>query len=154
MTLEELIQRAREALTTALATRQQEQDALMALRSDENLTEEAVAARVTTRDAADAEVTRRQAALDELLAEQTREEELAALAARTTPAGIRPPAYDRVARVGQEERTYRADQDRRGSQFEQDVAAAFLGDYEASGRLARHMQEERVERGDQLVRAA
>lgn len=154
MTLDELIQRAREALNTALATRQQEQDALMALRSDENLTEDAVTARVATRDSADAEVTRRQAALDELLAEQTREAELTVLAARTTATGTRAPAYDRVTRVGAEERTYRPDHDRRGSQFETDVAAAFLGDYEARDRLGRHMQEERVERGDQLVRAA
>src|SRR4051812_14023946 len=128
MTLAELITQAREALTTALTARQQEQDALMALRSDDNLTEDAVTARVATRDAADAEVTRRQTALDELLAEQAREEELTALAARTAPTGNRPPAYDRVGRVGQEERTYRPDQDRRGSQFETDVAAAFLGD--------------------------
>jgi hypothetical protein len=153
MTLDELIQRAREALTTALAARQQEQDALVALRSDENLTEDAVAARVATRDAADAEVTRRQTALDELLAEQEREQELAALAARSAPTNNRAPAYDRVARVGSEERTYRPDQDRRGQHFERDVAAAFLGDYEARDRLARHMAEERVERAAYLAGA-
>ena len=150
MTLAELIAQARTALGTAITTRQQEQEALVALRSDENLTEEAVAARVATRDAADAEVTRRQTALEELEAEQAREDQIAALQARTTPAASRAPAYDNVHRVGQEERTYRPDEDRRGSNFERDVAAAFLGDYEAQGRLARHMQEERVERGDQL----
>ena len=154
MTLAELIAQARTALGTAITTRQQEQDALVALRSDENLTEEAVTAQVARRDAADAEVTRRQEALDGLEAEQAREDELAALQARTTPAANRAPAYDQVARVGQEERTYRPDQDRRGSTFERDVAAAFLGDYEARDRLARHMAEERVERGDQLQRAA
>jgi hypothetical protein len=154
MTLAELITQAREALTASLTARQQEQDALMALRSDDGLTEDAVTARVATRDAADAEVTRRQTALDELLAEQAREEEIAALSARVTPAATRAPAYDRVARVGAEERTYRPDQDRRGAAFETDVAAAFLGDFEARDRLGRHMQEERVERGDQLVRAA
>lgn len=153
MTLAELIAQARTALGTAITTRQQEQEALVALRSDENLTEEAVAARVATRDAADAEVTRRQAALDELEAEQTREAELAALQARTTPAANRAPAYDQVHRVGQEERTYRPDEDRRGAQFEQDVAASFMGDFEARDRLARHMTEERTERGDQ-IRAA
>ncbi|MFI7707612.1 hypothetical protein [Nonomuraea sp. NPDC049480] len=153
MTLADLIAQARDALNTAIATRQQEQEALLALRSDPNLTEDAVAERVRTRDAADGEVTRRQAALDELLAEQAREEEIAALQARTAPTGNRPPAYDRVARVGSEERTYRPDLDRRGAAFERDVAAAFLGDYEARDRLSRHMQEERVERGDQLVRA-
>jgi hypothetical protein len=150
VTLAELIAQARTALGTAITTRQQEQEALVALRSDENLTEEAVAAQVARRDAADAEVTRRQAALDELETEQTREAELAALQARTTPTANRAPAYDQVARVGQEERTYRPDEDRRGSNFERDVAAAFFGDYEAQGRLARHMQEERAERGDQL----
>ena len=154
MTLAELIAQARTALESAITTRQQEQDALVALRSDPDLTEEAVAQRVATRDAADAEVTRRQGALEELLAEQAREDEIAALSARTTPAATRAPAYDRVARVGTEARTYRADQDRRGAAFESDVAAAFLGDYEARDRLARHMSEERVERGDQLVRAA
>jgi hypothetical protein len=154
MTLADLIAQARTALDTAITTRQQEQDALVALRSDPNLTEDAVTARVATRDAADAEVTRRQGALEELLAEQAREAEIAALSARTTPAANRAPAYDQVARVGQEARTYRADQDRRGSSFERDVASAFFGDYEAQSRLARHMQEERVERGAQIEERA
>jgi hypothetical protein len=154
MTLADLIAQARTALETAITTRQQEQDALVALRSDPNLTEDAVTARVATRDAADAEVTRRQGALEELLAEQARENEIAALSARTTPAANRAPAYDQVARVGQEERTYRPDQDRRGRRFERDVASAFFGDYEARDRLARHMAEERVERGDQIEERA
>ncbi|OSZ58673.1 hypothetical protein OQI_20415 [Streptomyces pharetrae CZA14] len=153
MTLAELIAQARTALDTAITTRRQEQDALVALRSEENLTEDQVRAQVERRDAADAEVTRRQQALAELEAEQAREEELAQLQARTTPAATRAPAYDQVHRVGQDERTYRPDQDRRGAQFQRDVAAAFLGDYEARDRLARHMQEERVERGDQMQRA-
>ncbi|GAA2108726.1 phage major capsid protein [Streptomyces synnematoformans] len=150
MTLEELIAQARQALTAAISARQQEQDALLALRSDPELTEEAVAARVETRDAADAEVTRRQEALDGLLAEQAREEEIAALQQRTTPTGVPRPAHDRVARVGAEERTYRPDLDRRGARFQQDVLSAFLGDYEARDRLSRHMAEERTERGQQL----
>ncbi|RSS51374.1 hypothetical protein [Streptomyces sp. WAC01280] len=153
MTLAQLIAQAREALTAAIAARQQEQDALVALRSDPNLTEDAVAARVATRDTADAEVTTRQNALDALLAEQAREDEIAALSARVTPAATRAPAYDQVARVGAEERTYRPDQDRRGAQFEHDVAASFMGDFEARDRLVRHMAEERTERGDQ-IRAA
>ncbi|MBW8701880.1 hypothetical protein MBT84_19930 [Streptomyces sp. MBT84] len=153
MTLEQLIAQARTALDTAIATRQQEQEALMALRSDENLTEDAVTEQVARRDAADAEVTRRQEALTGLEAERAREDELAALQARTVPSATRAPAYDQVARVGQEERTYRPDQDRRGRQFEQDVAAAFLGDYRAQQRLARHMDEERVERPEVAERA-
>lgn len=149
-TLADLIANAEEELRKAIAARNAAQDALVALRADPNLTEEAVAERAAARDAADAEVTRCQKRLDELLAEQKRDEEIAALAARVSPAAPRP-AYDRVARVGAEERTYRPDQDPRGAQFERDVvAAAFLGDYEARDRLARHMQEERKLRGDQL----
>ncbi|MFD5874018.1 phage major capsid protein [Streptomyces sp. NPDC060322] len=150
MTLADLIAQARTALDTAITTRTQEQDALVALRSDPELTEDAVTARVATRDAADLEVTRRQAALDELLAEQVRDEEIAALSARTAPAANRAPAYDQVHRVGNEERTYRPDQDRRGAGFQGDVLAAFLGDYEAQSRLSRHMTEERTERGNRL----
>ncbi|WP_411132708.1 phage major capsid protein [Streptomyces sp. 030-HV] len=150
MTLEQLIAQARTALDTAIATRRQEQDALVALRSEDNLTEDAVREQVARRDAADAEVTHRQEALAELEREQAREEEVAALQARTVSAATRAPAYDQVARVGAEERTYRPDTDRRGARFEADVAAAFLGDYEARSRIERHMAEERTERGDQL----
>jgi hypothetical protein len=65
------------------------------------------------------------------------------------------PAYDRVARVGMEERTYHAKNDRTGSQFLQDVTKQFLyRDMEAEQRLVRHMQEERVERAQYLQRAA
>jgi HK97 family phage prohead protease len=64
------------------------------------------------------------------------------------------PAYDQVARVGAESRTYRPDTDRRGVQFASDVARAFMGDFAARQRLDRHMNEERVERGaDQFERA-
>ncbi|WP_433537593.1 hypothetical protein ACQPZK_07560 [Micromonospora sp. CA-249363] len=69
--------------------------------------------------------------------------------------GAAKPAYDRVARVGTEERTYRKDTDRKGSQFVRDLANQFLyRDAEADHRLSRHMQEERVERGQYLERAA
>jgi HK97 family phage major capsid protein len=153
VTLAELIAQAREAAQTAITARQAAQDALVALRSDPDLTEEAVTERVNARDVADAEVTRRQGALDELLAEQAREEEIAALSQRIAPAAPRPQSRERSVRIGVEERTYRADLDPRGAQFERDVAAAFMGDYEARDRLARHMNEERAERGEYLERA-
>lgn len=166
-TLADLIARAQNELRTALNARTAAQDALVALREDPNLTEDAVTERTSVRDAADAEVTRRQAALEQLEAEQRREDELATLAQRVirTDAPARP-AYDQVARVGREERTYAPHKERGfrdgkfargakpGADFERDVASAFLGDYEAQGRLRQHMNEERVERGEQLTRAA
>jgi len=66
----------------------------------------------------------------------------------------RKPSYDQVARVGQEERTYRKDQDPYGKGFLMDISRQFLfQDVEASSRLSRHMQEERVERAEYLSRA-
>ncbi|MFD0885362.1 hypothetical protein ACFQ08_12470 [Streptosporangium algeriense] len=154
MTLAQLIEQARARVAEAITARQQAQDALMALRSDPNLTEELVNERVTARDAADAEVTRRQEELAELEAEQVREEEIAALQARITPTETRLPAYDRVARVGAEERTYRPDADPNGQVFLKDVARAFvMRDFMATDRLMRHLREEQVERGEYLTRA-
>ena len=66
----------------------------------------------------------------------------------------RKPSYDQVARVGQEERTYRKDQDPLGKNFLMDICRQFSHqDVEAAGRLSRHMQEERVERAEYLQRA-
>jgi len=65
------------------------------------------------------------------------------------------PAYDRVMRVGNEERTYHPGNDRKGAAFLRDVSRQFLfRDLEAEQRLSRHMQEERVERSQYLQRAA
>jgi HK97 family phage major capsid protein len=63
-------------------------------------------------------------------------------------------SYDRTHRIGLEERTYRPDQDRTGAGFIGDVARASFGDRDAGERLHRHMQEEAVERGHQVQRAA
>lgn len=70
-----------------------------------------------------------------------------------TAAGAKP-AYDRAARVGQEERTYHRGNCRKGGAFVRDVVMQYLyRDLEAEQRLLRHMQEERVERGQYLQRA-
>lgn len=67
----------------------------------------------------------------------------------------RKAAYDRVARVGQEERTYHEGNCRKGGLFLRDVLARYVNrDLDAEARLSRHMQEERVERGQYLERAS
>jgi hypothetical protein len=69
--------------------------------------------------------------------------------------GVSKPTYDRVARVGAEERTYHRGNDRKGAAFIRDVSRQFLyRDLESEQRLLRHMQEERVERNQYLQRAA
>lgn len=70
------------------------------------------------------------------------------------PSGAKRPAYDEVARVGREERTYHAGVDRKGAMFLRDVISQQLfNDHQASSRLARHMHEESVERSPYLQRA-
>src|SRR5580765_484256 len=64
------------------------------------------------------------------------------------------PAYDRVARVGNEERTYHKGNCRSGGEFVRDVLAQYLHrDMHAEQRLTQHMREEQVERGIQMQRA-
>lgn len=71
-----------------------------------------------------------------------------------TPTAVRKPAYDQVARVGADERTYRRDHDPFGKDFLMDVCRQFMfQDVESQSRLARHMAEERVERAQYLSRA-
>jgi len=65
------------------------------------------------------------------------------------------PAYDRVARVGAEERTYHAGNCRKGAEFLKDVIGmTFYRDMNAEARLSRHMNEERVTRGEYLTKRA
>ncbi|HEU4422058.1 MAG TPA: phage major capsid protein [Pilimelia sp.] len=138
MTLAELIARAQAELRTAIAARRTAQDALVALRDDPNLTEQAVLDATAARDTADAEVTRRQAALDDLLAEQAREEELTALSQRITPTGARTGG----ARVTNEPEVYR-----RGgnvSYFRDLYRAQHGNDRTAVERLARNDQQVRA----------
>jgi hypothetical protein len=71
-----------------------------------------------------------------------------------TKASARAGGRTASVQVGSEERTYRPDTDRKGKQFLMDVSRQFLfQDVEASSRLARHMQEERVERAEYMQRA-
>jgi HK97 family phage major capsid protein len=67
----------------------------------------------------------------------------------------RRPAYDEVARVTREERTYHRGNDPYGKNFLRDVARQFVYNDVGSGvRLSRHMAEERVENAQYLARAA
>lgn len=169
-TIDDLIRAAEARFTAAAAERKVKQDELVTMRSalaggDTTITEDAVKAAITARDAADAKVKTEEDAVTELRAEKARDEEIDKKQRDISPSGARKPAYDQVARVGSEERTYAAHKERGfrdgkfergakpGAMFERDVAAAVTGDYEAQARLARHQQEERVERAEYLERA-
>ncbi|ONF62290.1 phage major capsid protein [Amycolatopsis keratiniphila] len=149
MTLAQLIAQLRGQMATKLEQRNGYASTLAELRSQDMVDEAKVAEARKAKDDLDTELDALQARVADLEAEQARDDAADRLQRETNPGAPRP-AYDQVARVGTEERTYRADQDRKGAGFARDVAAAFIGDYGAQARLARHMSEEQVERGAQL----
>ena len=78
---------------------------------------------------------------------QDEEDERMAAAEQFTPTDTRKPAYDQVARVGAEERTYRPDDQRNGKpSFFRDLAMGqVFRDPSADARLARHAHENEVD---------
>lgn len=153
MTLDQLVAQLRGQMATKLQERNTHAARLTELRAKDTLTDEEtteVAELRSKKDGLDTELDAMQAREADLKAEQARDEAADRLAREVAPGAPRP-AYDEVARVGADERTYRKDEDPKGAQFARDVAGAFLGDYGAQARLARHMQEETVERGAEVV---
>jgi hypothetical protein len=148
------VARASSEMTTILAKAKNEGRATLTMEEDEDI-EQAF----KTQERAKAELKGIAGKLEKARRIKTQEEsnDFALLERHADPATAdsRKPAYDRVARVGQEERTYNPRFDRSGGKFLQDVTQQFLyRSLEAEQRLSRHMQEERVERGQYLQRAA
>lgn len=158
-TVDDLVRSAEAAYTRAAADRQAKQQALVALKSavdsgDTTVSAEQVAAAIAARDTARAAEDSARKELEDLKADQARDAELDRLQRTITPTNVKRPAYDGVARIGAEERTYRPDKDPRGQQFLADVGKAFvMRDFAATDRLMQHLREERVERAEYLERA-
>lgn len=154
MTYDELIAAAQSELRSAIAERDAKQEVLMKMRSEvadgQEFSAEEIPAAIAARDEAGAQVTQRQSALETLLAEKAEDERITEL--REQAVEIAPKrSYDQVARVGREERTYRPDFDPKGTEFLRDfVSGTVFGDFGAQQRLGRHMDEERVERGQEF----
>ncbi|WP_051858492.1 phage major capsid protein [Streptomyces cellulosae] len=128
-----------------------QQDGRSALTVEED---ERVAELFAARDQARGDITGIENKLANANKIKTEEMEREAKQSETRATETRKPAYDKVARVGKEERTYRKDQDPLGKGFLMDIARQYsYQDVEAASRLARHMQEERVERAEYLERA-
>lgn len=150
MTLKELIETAQAERAAKLSERNAFAESLSELRAKDEVDEAAVAELRAKKNAADEEIDRaseRLEALERELADDERMQRLSDQVGET----VAKPTYDRAARVGREERTYRPDTDKRGVQFLSDVANAAMGDFGARERLARHSEEERVERAGQTI---
>lgn len=154
MTLKDLIAKAMADRAAKVAAHNAIADELGVLRSAETPDEVAISEKRAAKNAIADEVDALDRQIKEYEDERARDEAMERLQRETTPAAPRP-SYDRAARIGQEARTYSPDTDRTGAGFLQDVMRnAMFGDIDSRERLARHMSEERVERGDYLARAA
>lgn len=158
-----LREQVRRRIAERIAARQPLTDQLATMRAaaesgDTNVTGEQIREVIAQRAAIDAELDQLQTRDAELTAEIEREDAINRLQAQVVPAAPAPgrdrgPAYDRVARVGREERTYRQDLDPQGRQFLRDVGLLHLHGglaMQSTERLQRHMAEEQVERADYL----
>ena len=153
MTLKEMLDRAKADRASKLAERNAFAETLAELRKQDTIDEVAVSEIRAKKNVADEEIDRASAHIVELERELADDERMQRLAEEVGSV-VAKPSYDRVARVGQEARTYRPDTDKRGTLFASDVINAFRGDRSAGDRLDRHMNEERVVRGtDMLDRA-
>ncbi|MDX8050408.1 phage major capsid protein [Lentzea sp. BCCO 10_0798] len=146
MNLVQLIAQLRGQMATKLEQRNGIATQLTELRAADTVDEAKVEELRAQKAGLDAELDQMQARVKELDEEKARDDAADRLSREVNP-GAQKPAYDKVARVGAEERTYRKDKDPKGVSFARDVASAFLGDYGAQARLARHSVEEEVERG-------
>lgn len=157
MTLDQLIAAKRAEIAALMVERKQNVTELAELRSKSELTE-ADEARVEELRTKNAEIDSKRASIEvkvsEFEAERAADQAADALAAAVTPAAPSPSATRAAAVVTNEARTYNPGTDPRGQSFLRDVGASFLGDFAAQQRVARHMQEEKVERGAALEERA
>ncbi len=155
MTIEQLLEQLRANIDAKLTERNTKADELAELRATENPDEDAVTALRSAKDALDAEIDALVARRTDLEGEKARDDAAARLQEQVAATTVQRDVTPATVRVGQEERTYRPDQDRTGRNFLLDVARASLGiDPSAAQRLQRHMVEEQTERGVQVERVA
>lgn len=163
MKITDLLKAAEDNLSSLESERSEvatKQDALLGEVEDQkrsNLTEEedkSFADLSTQKRELDSKITEARAKVEELRTEVKADEEF--VRTQSTKVETRTaPAYDDVARVGQEKRTYNPESDKDGRGFLLDVARQFSrNDIGAADRLNRHMREEMVERGDKLTERA
>jgi HK97 family phage major capsid protein len=160
VTIEQIRARMRELLDQRATHEQAVQAALAAVTArgaDATPTDEEANALRSARQAivgVDAELDQQQQALREALDDQTRQANAAALRAELGQGGNNQQRGTGGARIGQEQRTYTLERDRRGeaSFFVDSFRSQLLGDVNAQQRLLRHMDEVRVE-GEGTTRA-
>ncbi|MGM9473182.1 phage major capsid protein [Pseudarthrobacter sp. YS3] len=148
MTIAQLIAQLRSQIADKLSVRNAHATELETLRGTDSVTDEQ-RARITElrslKDGLDNEIDALRQRVTDLDDEAERDAAADRLAREVTPAAARP-AYDGVARVGQEPRTYTRETARSGrSWFADAYRSQFKSDRNASERLERHAREVEVE---------
>jgi len=153
-----LMSRQQAVLDTALSQYGEARSAVEALERElSNVTEttpeqdERVNAALARRRDAVAAVRSARTHLDELEAERAADAEVDRIASQRSPGADRP-AYDRVARTGNEPHVYTRETARQGLSFIRDLVGAQGHNYDARDRLARHIREARVDSPNLLQR--
>jgi len=149
MTPKELLAQKRAALTAKLAERNDIAKQLAELRGTDDVDPTDVTALRTQKDNLDAEIDQISDEVRELQDEIARDAKADELSRQSTPTDAKIEAPQGRALVISEERTYNPGNDKNGEVFLADILrAAKFNDPAAAARLERHMQEERVERGE------
>ncbi|WP_194521964.1 hypothetical protein [Cellulosimicrobium sp. JZ28] len=161
MDFDKLISQAREKINARISLRNDYSTELEQLRGKENPTEADTARVAELREnkaKIDAELKTLDGELRALEEEKAADDVIARMAQRATPTGAGGGDAGAETRGGSgtkvtEARTYAKESDPKGLRFLSDVVADFRGDRAAGDRLARHLEEERAERGDVVERA-
>ena len=146
MTLEQLIARLREQINARIAAYNEHTRALNELRGAESPDQSAIDARVAERAAVEAEIEAQKQRLAGYEEELRHDQAIQALQSQVTP--LRQESGDGTAReqasgvTAKEARTYSAESP--ASFFADAFRAEYSSDFQARGRLERHMSEVRV----------
>lgn len=155
MTIKEMIERARADINTRTSLHNSYAEELNELRSAETVDETKVEEVRGKKAVLASEIESLRSKLSTLEDEQTADEAVARTQSEVKPVEVASRAQERAVEVVSEPRTYARETDKHGMQFASDVARSFMfNDLQASQRLQRHMEEERVERGGTLVERA
>jgi HK97 family phage major capsid protein len=145
MKLSDLLAQVRANIATKLEARNKLADELATLRDAETQDEAKIAEVRKAKDEFDADIDALREREKDLADELARDEAADRLAREVQP-GAPAPAYDKVARTGQEPRTYTAETSRSGVSFFADAHRFQQGDLDARSRIERHGNEVKVER--------
>jgi hypothetical protein len=153
-TIKELLERKQSELIKERDLHNQYVEELNELRGQDAPDEAKVTELRDKRAASYAKVEALRAEVDGIEKDKREEDRVAELQGLSTPTDVRTNAHDNTVKVGGEPRTYSKDKDRTGKDFALDVVRATMGDPQSAARINRHMEEERVERGIVVERAA